>query len=106
MAYHLMYYMRVTRGKEEEFKEAWQEFTQDVRAKFKTYGSVIFKTPGNDHVVIAVWPSQEAWESFWVTKEITIESLTRLKSCLDAPSTPVKLDLIHSNWPHSPFANE
>ena len=106
MSYHIMYYMRVTPGKEAEFKSAWQDFTLDIREKFKTYGSVIFKTPGNDHVVIAVWPSKEAWESFWVTKEITIESLTRVKSCLDAPSNPVALEVVHANWPHSPFASE
>lgn len=98
MSYHLMYYLEVKPGHSEEFELAWRDFSTELQGRYPSCGSAIFKTDQTNYLIIALWPSKEVWQTFWVTKEIALESLTRVKSCLASPSQPVSLDPIHSDW--------
>ncbi len=98
MPYYMMYYLEVLKGRDREFLEAWKTFSNEIQAIYKVTGSTIFRTETGMYVVTSVWPSKEAWQKFWVTKEISIESLTQVKSCLMRPSQPVELQPVFSNW--------
>ncbi len=98
MAYHVMYYIQVKPGQEEQFVACWKSLCNDIKERYGINGSLLFRTEGKDHIAIAVAPSKAEWEKFWVTKEIALESLAQMKYCLAGPTQPVPLEIIDDDW--------
>lgn len=99
MSFQMLYYMQVKAGRDLEFRDAWAALAAEIKTKYQSTGSAVFKASGGVYLVLAQWKSFEDWESFWVTKEMGVETLTRIKSCLVGPSQPVPLRTVYSSLP-------
>lgn len=101
--------MQVKSGMENEFALAWKSLSDEIREKHQSYGASIFRAAKGVHIIVAHWPSRKVWESFWVTKEMTLENLPRVRSCLAKPTQPAILHHIYSsgmNMPGLPASEE
>lgn len=97
MNFYILYFMQVKPGKEAEFILAWRRLVAETRLRYGQFSSVVFRGAKGIHLAIAGCESKKDWESFWVTKDHTMEALTAVKICLVKPSQPVPLKIVYSS---------
>jgi quinol monooxygenase YgiN len=67
-----VYRFVVSRGKDEEFRQAWHERTKEIMSEFGGLGSRLHRDSGdNSFVAYAQWKSREHWLNSASTKDDT-----------------------------------
>lgn len=66
--YVAVYWWRVHRGKEEQFRRAWRRGTELITEKYGSFGSRLHENADGRFVAYAEWPDEATWRKAFDAK--------------------------------------
>src|SRR5437762_11998709 len=72
-----VYWWRVHRGKEEQFRRAWRRGTQLIQERYGSYGSRLHRDADGRFVGYAEWPDEATWRAAFNKKMVYDDPETR-----------------------------
>ncbi len=72
-----IYWWRVHRGKEEQFRKAWRRGTELITTKYGSFGSRLHRATDGRFIGVAEWPDRATWQAAFDAKMVYDEPATR-----------------------------
>jgi quinol monooxygenase YgiN len=101
LGFAVIYRWTVDPSKEDQFRNAWEELTQEIRETGGGLGSRLHKASDGTWLAYAQWPSKEMWERESTATISKREALQRLNDAVEERLPPIELQPIADHLVHS-----
>lgn len=83
MTHTVFYRWKVKGGKEQDFREAWAEVTEDGKRRCGAFGAKLMEVDDGTYAAIATWPDADSRARCWTGEAAQTEAAQRLAGCTE-----------------------
>ena len=94
VSFAVIYRWRLKRGREGEFRSAWERLTKAICKERGGRGSRLHRADDGTWLAYAHWPERARWERARELESPDKQAAAQMRSCIDEAMPPLPLELI------------